>query len=230
MLLDERQFGTRLWMARLEIFGRLFPWVDKAIRNLARLSPDAKIGIGGTDEDNRAYLVAHAEYANGYGSDRPEVRAIHDRQNAEWEDLTGLPPLGKISDWHAAAAAAGMQGFPETDVRSLPIGELAKIILLWAQAKQSARQAATPATGPQAVQTEQTTAAELIGMVSPDAAQIMLIAQDESKTAEERARLIVALDRQCAGWSSERWGKLLGVKPQAMRKTEFWKKDLRAPR
>ena len=72
------------------------------------------------------------------------------------------------------------------------------------------------------------TAAELIGLVAPDGAQVLLIAQDHEKSAEYRMRHIVALDQQYAGWSSERWATLLDCKPQAIHKTSFWKDHLRA--
>lgn len=78
------------------------------------------------------------------------------------------------------------------------------------------------------VESVSATAAELIGMVAPDGAQVLLIAQDHEKSAEYRMRHIVALDQQYAGWSSERWAVLLDCKPQAIRKTTFWKRHLRA--
>lgn len=57
---------------------------------------------------------------------------------------------------------------------------------------------------------EPATAAELIGLVSEDGAQVLLIAQDKSKTVEQRMRLIVAIDERYAGFNGERWATLLG--------------------
>jgi hypothetical protein len=74
-----QQFWNRLWTARLRIFGRLFPWVEKAIKELAGLPPDAVIG-GENHENNVAYQAAHEMYQAGYASDCKEVIAIHDRR------------------------------------------------------------------------------------------------------------------------------------------------------
>jgi hypothetical protein len=131
-----QQFWNRLWTARLRIFGRLFPWVGKAIKELAGLPPDAVIG-GENHENNVAYQAAHEMYQAGYASDCKEVIAFHDRQNAEWMALTSLPPFGSVKDWRAAAAAAGIAPaeFDEVD-----LDHVADCVLAWALARRITRQ------------------------------------------------------------------------------------------
>jgi hypothetical protein len=131
-----QQFWERLWVARLSIFRNLFPWVVETIKELAGLLPDAKIGAE-DHQANVAYLAAYAEYENGYRSDRPEVRAIHDRQNAEWKALTGLPPLGSVEDWRKAAVAAGLGAFDFEKATAVDFERVADCIEAWAMARQA---------------------------------------------------------------------------------------------
>jgi len=142
---DVQLFWDRLWTARLRIFGRLFPFVGESIKELAGLPRNAVIGGDSDHATNLAYLAAHVEYAKGYRSERPEVRAIHDRQNAEWEILTGLPALGSLNDWRAAAAAAG---FPPAEFEQHDFTRIADCILAWAQAKAANRTSPEQAAGP----------------------------------------------------------------------------------
>lgn len=48
-----------------------------------------------------------------------------------------------------------------------------------------------------------------------------VVESDQSVDAKMRA--ICSIDISKAGWSSTRWGKLLGVSAAAIRKTDFWK-------
>jgi hypothetical protein len=88
----------------------------------------------------------------------------------------------------------------------------------------------TDSDGATAAGDKTATAAEVIALVSPDGARALLIAKDTEPTAEERMRLLVALDQRFAGFDSEQWATLLGVTPAAIRKTDYWKKELRADR
>ena len=130
---DAQRFWNGLWNARLRIFGRLFPWVGQAIKVMSGMPPNATIG-GENHQHNVAYLAAHDEYAKGYRSARAEVRAIHDRQNDEWQVLTNLPPLGSIEDWRAAAAAAGI---PPAEFDQANMERVADLVLAWALAKRA---------------------------------------------------------------------------------------------
>jgi hypothetical protein len=54
------------------------------------------------------------------------------------------------------------------------------------------------------------------------ALQILRIARDQAKAAEERMRAVVELDRRFDGFNSVQWGELLGISAAAVRQTEFW--------
>ncbi len=116
------------WQSRLRIFRRLFPWINQSIKEWAGLPPD-KPTDQYSHEDNLAFLAASREYEKGYRSDRPEVRAIHDRQNAEWTALTKLPPLGTMEDWRAAARSADISG---DEFEAMDFKEVESRILAWA--------------------------------------------------------------------------------------------------
>lgn len=58
-----------------------------------------------------------------------------------------------------------------------------------------------------------------------DAARKLAVARDKSKTAEQRIRLIVEMDRRSAALNSRQWAELLGVKPAAITKTSWWKNE-----
>ncbi|HUT91491.1 MAG TPA: toll/interleukin-1 receptor domain-containing protein [Thermoguttaceae bacterium] len=142
-----------LWNERLRIFRRLFPWIGEEIKRLAGLPADALIGTASSHENNVAHLAASDDYRRGYRSDDERVHRLHDRQNSEWLKLTGLPPLGTIEDWRAAAAAAGI---PAADFEQHGFERIADCILAWALAKAANRTSpggAVETSQPPAVQT-----------------------------------------------------------------------------
>ena len=70
----------------------------------------------------------------------PNMREIVARADKEWTELTGLPPLDACNPdtWWKAAIAAGMQGQPVPNVRTLSVRALGEIILNWAMARMAA--------------------------------------------------------------------------------------------
>jgi hypothetical protein len=53
--------------------------------------------------------------------------------------------------------------------------------------------------------------------------KVLSIARDQAKPANDRLVALVNLDRRFDGYNSTQWGELLGVTPEAIRQTEFWK-------
>ena len=102
-------------------------------------------------------------------------------------------------------------------------------LVLLATAGRAAAAGPATATGPGS-NAETATAAEIIGLVSPEGGEVLLLAEDKTKNAEQRMRLIVALDPRYAGFSSEQWATLLSVTSAAIRKLSYWKNDLRGER
>lgn len=56
-------------------------------------------------------------------------------------------------------------------------------------------------------------------------ARILAIAGDTRKSADDRMRQIVAVDRRACAWPSTKWAELLGVSDAAIRKTLWWRVD-----
>jgi hypothetical protein len=67
--------------------------------------------------------------------------------------------------------------------------------------------------------------AVLESVVDENALVIIKIAGDKSKTADQKMRDIYAIDNRVVGWDSPKWGKVLGVSADAIRQTDWWKKD-----
>jgi hypothetical protein len=132
--LQLQRFWDLLWTERLRIFTSLFQWIVPEIVQLAGLPRDTILGPAGTYEDNRAYNQAHEKYLLGSQSGCDGVIAIHLRQNRVWTELTGLPPLGTLEDWRAAATAAGLlpADFDREDFR-----RISNLVLAWALAKRA---------------------------------------------------------------------------------------------
>lgn len=57
------------------------------------------------------------------------------------------------------------------------------------------------------------------------AIKAMAIAQDSTKSVEEKLQLLAAMDQRFKGKNSPELAKLLDVEPQAIRKTTWWKTD-----
>lgn len=55
------------------------------------------------------------------------------------------------------------------------------------------------------------------------AVQIMSVAKDDGRSANDRMYAIAQIDQRFEGFDSTKWGDLLDVKPGAVRQTEFWK-------
>ena len=55
------------------------------------------------------------------------------------------------------------------------------------------------------------------------ALQILRVAKDQAKSAEEHMIALVELDGRFDGFNSVRWGELLDVTPDNIRGTAFWK-------
>lgn len=122
-----------LWNARLDIFLEVFPWLRPAISELQELPGNTPTG---ELQPGVAIIAAYDLYRCGYRATklRDEVIAIHDRQNREWLELTGLPPLGTVEHWRAAAAWAGVS---PADFENQDFARLAKCITAKALAKQA---------------------------------------------------------------------------------------------
>ncbi len=105
------------WMARINIFRDVFPWVIPSIKEAAGLDAGVYLGPAASHEGNRVFNEAFDEYVLGMRSEREEIKAIHVRANREWTELTGIPALGVRKDWRTAACAAGISpsDFDATD-------------------------------------------------------------------------------------------------------------------
>jgi len=115
-----RQEQYRWGHAEHYLYCKLFPWYGPAVLK-----------------------ACPAESPTMPWSDKSEaMRQVRLRAMREWTALTGLPPLSSCEPdrWYAAAVAAGMEGLPTPDVRTLPPEKLAEIILPWVQAIRAKRQ------------------------------------------------------------------------------------------
>ena len=66
----------------------------------------------------------------------------------------------------------------------------------------------------------------LISLVSGDnTIAIFNVAQDGTKTADEKMRAIYAIDNRVLGWTSVKWAEVLGVSDPAIRQTDWWKHE-----
>ncbi len=63
----------------------------------------------------------------------------------------------------------------------------------------------------------------IVAMLGETEIEISTIAEADNKTVNEKMREIITLNRGAAGYNSERWGTLLGVTGNAIRKTPLWK-------
>jgi GTPase SAR1 family protein/Leucine-rich repeat (LRR) protein len=59
----------------------------------------------------------------------------------------------------------------------------------------------------------------------PEGKKILQIANDNELSADEKMRRIFDVDRRCVAWKSPEWSRLLGVTPDAVRQTSWWKED-----
>lgn len=65
--------------------------------------------------------------------------------------------------------------------------------------------------------------ARVEAVADENAVAIIRIAEDVSRTTEERMRDIYTIDNRAVGWDSPKWGKVLRVTDAAVRKTNWWK-------
>lgn len=137
------EYSPKSWATRLAVMQAVFPWVNESIRTLAGLSVNDDLS---SHESCISLIKQHDEYLLGGRSTRPEVVAIHHRQNAEWKALTGIGPLGSPTDWRAAGHAAGA---PADAIQACDVENLARFIVPWAIAKRvAASTGERPAGGP----------------------------------------------------------------------------------
>jgi hypothetical protein len=54
---------------------------------------------------------------------------------------------------------------------------------------------------------------------------ILKVAADTSKSADERIRMIYAIDNRVVSWKSAQWSRALAVSAPAVRQTDWWRKD-----
>ncbi len=59
--------------------------------------------------------------------------------------------------------------------------------------------------------------------IDETAAAMLKLASDQSKSAGERMRLIIAYDQRAVGWTSPHWAAVLKVSDAAVRQTGLWK-------
>jgi len=127
----------KLWQTRLEVMRDVFSWITPAIKELAGLHPTDDLS---SPESAADFIVQHDDCMLGTMSSNPKVGELHRRQNAEWEQITGIGPLGSPSDWRAAGHAAGA---PAGAIARCDVEVLARFITPWAIAKRSASDTAT---------------------------------------------------------------------------------------
>lgn len=130
------EYLPKLWPTRLAVMRDVFPWVNESIKEIGGLAADDNLA---SSESQVAFLQAHDEYRQGGRSTCPEIVAIHQRHNLEWETLTGIGPLGTLDDWRAAGHAAGA---PADAIQGCDIDKLARFIVPWAIARRVATEAA----------------------------------------------------------------------------------------
>jgi hypothetical protein len=63
----------------------------------------------------------------------------------------------------------------------------------------------------------------LAAVADDNAIAIINVAQDAAKTADERMRMIYAIDNRALGWKSAKWADVLEVSDAAIRQTHWWK-------
>jgi hypothetical protein len=67
--------------------------------------------------------------------------------------------------------------------------------------------------------------AALESVVDENAIAIINVAQDTTRTADQKMRDIYAIDNRVVGWNSPKWARVLRVKDAAIRQTEWWKEE-----
>jgi len=120
------------WQTRLVVMRDVFPWVTPAIKELAGLEPNDGLS---SPESAVAFIAAHGDYMRGVMASNPKAAELHHRQNAEWEQITGIGPLGTPADWRAAGYAAGA---PAETITRCDVESLARYVIPWAIAKRLA--------------------------------------------------------------------------------------------
>jgi hypothetical protein len=81
----------------------------------------------------------------------------------------------------------------------------------------------TPAgQGSTPTQLEPNWGAIVAAVADQNALAIFQVAQDASKTADQKMGDIYTLDNRAVGWTSTRWADILGVTGAAIRQTEWW--------
>jgi len=65
----------------------------------------------------------------------------------------------------------------------------------------------------------------LEAVTDENAIAIIKVAEDRTKTTDEKMRAIYAIDRRAVGWDSPKWARLLGVSAAAIRQTDWWRKE-----
>jgi hypothetical protein len=64
----------------------------------------------------------------------------------------------------------------------------------------------------------------LEAMAGDEGGAVLRIVHSE-KSASDKASAICDIDKRFLAWNSTKWAELFGVKPSAIRKSPFWKKD-----
>jgi hypothetical protein len=67
--------------------------------------------------------------------------------------------------------------------------------------------------------------ATLAAVADENAIAIIKVAEDPTKTTDEKMRAIYAIDSRAVGWDSPRWAKVLQVTPPAIRQTDWWRQE-----
>jgi hypothetical protein len=67
----------------------------------------------------------------------------------------------------------------------------------------------------------------LAAVADESALAILNVAKDSARTADERMRVIYAIDNRTVGWTSGRWAEVLEVTAAAVRQTDWWKNERR---
>jgi hypothetical protein len=65
----------------------------------------------------------------------------------------------------------------------------------------------------------------LEALVDETQLEIFKVAQDSSKTSDQRMAAIYVIDNQVLGWTSAKWASVLRVSDAAVRQTRWWRND-----
>jgi hypothetical protein len=65
----------------------------------------------------------------------------------------------------------------------------------------------------------------IAAVVDENALAIINIAQNTTKTTDQKMRAIYAIDNRALGWDSPKWAQVLRVTDAAIRKCDWWRED-----